>query len=72
MTEEDVELKPTQCPDGTKPCPFCGGAPMLLTANFKHTKARWWVSCMACSADGSWATTVSTALNRWNTREVAG
>ena len=72
MTEQDVELTPTPCPQGTKRCPFCGGVPMLLTADFRHSTPRWWVCCMACSADGSWSTTQGGALKLWNMRAADG
>lgn len=55
-------------PGDALPCPFCGGEPMLLTFDFGFGDARWWASCQACAADGSWAKNPGSAAANWNRR----
>ena len=51
--------------DKAKPCPFCGGASLLIEGDDQI----FWYTCRSCSAEGGWAASQRGALRYWNMRQ---
>ncbi len=57
--------------DELKPCPFCGGVPMILRTNpvFEESKPRFFVTCAVCGVEmPRIARTRKVAAEVWNRR----
>lgn len=48
-----------------KPCPFCGGAPEMVT-----DAPEIWVRCTGCGTNSDTTATKRRAFNHWNRRHV--
>jgi len=54
-----------------KPCPFCGGKAELFNYLSNHlSKERFWIACIACTADVPSTESKEDILKRWNTRPI--
>ncbi len=51
-----------------RPCPFCGKADFLLTAQVRAGGLQWWAVECGCHAYGGAAETEAEAVTVWNTR----
>lgn len=48
-----------------KPCPFCGGKPVIYKSVLDRTV---WVMCSECGATSSYSYSEKTAIKAWNRR----
>ncbi len=49
--------------EALKPCPFCGGEPIVRKA-----MGEFWLRCEKCRSDGPMLSVEAVAIERWNTR----
>lgn len=56
--------------DRTRPCPFCGEMPFLLSVRTDEEKPKmgWMVRCMRCGCNQMPFDSDESAIERWNRR----